>query len=303
MKCLVFAGGAEKGIAYLGILKFVEEYDLIKEVECLYGTSIGSIIATLISIGYTSRELEYLILKTNIKELIPTDEFNIEKLLTTLGFIEPTRLHKLIRLLIEKKTGTQNITFKQHFSKYNKKLVITGSCISEYKCYYFSYETYPDMPIFDAIAIITCIPILFKPISFENKLFIDGAVYDNYPVYHASLSYKLSDIFGFLIIIDYTKESTIDSIDKYLLILFKSIDVKFNYLPIQLYGDITVAIQMKNPINNIYNEEIIHEFINIGYNSIKSYYDTHKDRFRQELSIILNSIDNKDILLKYNDKL
>lgn len=302
MKCLVFSGGAEKGIAYIGVLKFLEEHDLVKEVECLYGTSIGSIIATLISIGYTSRELEYLIFKTNIKELIPTEEFNIETLLTSLGFIEPNKLHKLIRLLIEKKTGIQNITFKQHFIKYNKKLVITGSCLSEYKCYYFSIDNYPDMPIFEAISISTSIPILFKPITFENKIFIDGAVYDNYPIYHASLHYKSEDILGFLIIIDYTKESTIDSIDKYLLILFKSIDVKFNYLPIQLYGDITTVIQIKNQINNIYDEEIIHEFINKGYNSSKSYYELHKERFNKKLTIILNSIDNKDILLKYNDK-
>ena len=126
MKCLVFSGGAEKGIAYIGIFKFLEEHNLLKDIESIYGTSIGAVMAVLVSIGYTSRELEYVISKTNIKELIPTDILNIDQLLATFGFIEPHKFHKLIRLLIEKKTGIPNITFKQHFTKYKKKIIITG---------------------------------------------------------------------------------------------------------------------------------------------------------------------------------
>jgi predicted acylesterase/phospholipase RssA len=296
MKCLVFSGGAEKGIAYIGIFKFLEEHNLLKDIESIYGTSIGAVMAVLVSIGYTSRELEYVIYKTNIKELIPTDILNIEQLLSTFGFIEPHKFYKLIRLLIEKKTGISNITFKQHFNKYKKKIIITGSCISEYKCYYFSIDTFPDLSIFEALTISTSIPIMFKPITFENKLFVDGAVYDNYPIQHATKHYKLNDILGILILMDYCHEPTIQSIDKYLLVLFKSIDIKFNYLPIQLYGEFTISIPIKETINT-YDEETIRDLINIGYESISSYYKNNKNRFIKKNIVKLNSID-----YKYNDK-
>jgi hypothetical protein len=296
MKCLVFSGGAEKGIAYIGIFKFLEEHNLLKDIESIYGTSIGAVMAVLISIGYTARELEYVISKTNIKELIPTDILNIEQLLSTFGFIEPHKFHKLIRLLIDKKTGIHNITFKQHFAKYKKKIIITGSCISEYKCYYFSIDTFPDLSIFEALTISTSIPIMFKPITFENKLFVDGAVYDNYPIQHATKNYKLNDILGILIFMDYCHEPTIESIDKYLLVLFKSIDIKFNYLPIQLYGEFTISIPIKETINT-YDEDTIRDLINIGYESISSYYTNNKNRFIKRNIIKLNSID-----YKYNDK-
>jgi len=296
MKCLVFSGGAEKGIAYIGIFKFLEEHNLLKDIESIYGTSIGAVMAVLVSIGYTSRELEYVISKTNIKELIPTDILNIEQLLSTFGFIEPYKFHKLVRLLIEKKTGIPNITFKQHFTKYKKKIIITGSCISEYKCYYFSIDTFPDLSIFEALTISTSIPIMFKPITFENKLFVDGAVYDNYPIQHATKNYKLSDILGILIFMDYCHEPMIQSIDKYLLVLFKSIDIKFNYLPIQLYGEFTISIPIKETINT-YDEETIRDLINIGYESISSYYKNNKNRFIKKNIVKLNSID-----YKYNDK-
>jgi predicted acylesterase/phospholipase RssA len=296
MKCLVFSGGAEKGIAYIGIFKFLEEYNLLKDIESIYGTSIGAVMAVLVSIGYTYRELEYVISKTNIKELIPIDILNIEQLLSTFGFIEPHKFHKLIRLLIEKKTGIANITFKQHFTKYKKKIIITGSCISDYKCYYFSIDTFPDLSIFEALTISTSIPIMFKPITFENKLFVDGAVYDNYPIQHATKNYNLNDILGILIFMDYNQEPMIQSIDKYLLVLLKSIDVKFNYLPIQLYGEFTISIPIKESINT-YDEKTIQNLISIGYESISSYYTNNKNRFIKKNIVKLNSID-----YKYNDK-
>ena len=299
MKCLVFSGGAEKGISYIGVLKFLEENNLLNRIECMYGTSIGAVIAAVISIGYTSRELEYLVFKTNIRELFLPDDLNIESLINEFGFHEPHKLHKLIRLLLDKKTGIQNITFKQHFDKYNIKLVITGSCLSEYKCYYFNVDNYPDLPIFEAIFISICIPIIFKPITFENKLFVDGAIYDNYPVYDASTRYDLNDILGFFLINDhYGDKKNIDSIDQYLLVLLKSIDIKCIYLPFQLYNDISVFIK----INYIKDTKDLNKLINMGYDAMKEYYNTNTDRFHQPVKIKLNGIDNKDVLFKYNDK-
>jgi len=297
MKCLVFSGGAEKGICYIGILKFLEEYKLLDNLECIFGTSIGAVIGTLISIGYTSRELEYLILKSNIKELILPEEFNIDNLINLFGFHEPYKLHKLIRLLIEKKTNIQNITFKQHFEKYNINLVITSSCLSEYKCYYFSHENYPDFPIFDAICMSICIPILFQPIKYDNKLFVDGALYDNYPIFNATEIYQKDDILGFFLLNKHTSRKDINSIEDYLIVLLKSIDVKFVYLPINLYHEITVFIK----INHITETKDIVKLIQIGYDCVKEYYNNNIKRFHKSIHIKMNSIDNKDILLKYND--
>ena len=61
MKCLVLSGGSEKGVAYIGILKFLEEINILPDIECIYGVSVGSVFAVLVSIGYNSTELEYLV--------------------------------------------------------------------------------------------------------------------------------------------------------------------------------------------------------------------------------------------------
>jgi len=296
MKCLIFSGGAEKGIAYIGILKFLEEHKLLNNLESIYGTSIGAVIGTLISIGYTYRELEYLILKSNVKELILPEEFNIDNLINLFGFHEPQKLHKLIKLLIDKKTNIPNITFRQHYEKYKIKIVVTSSCLSEYKCYYFSHENYPDLSLFDAITMSICIPILFQPIKYDNKIFVDGALYDNYPVFEATQKYKKEDILGFFLLNNHNCKKDIDNIQDYLVVLLKSIDVKFVYLPINLYNDITISLK----INHIIDTKDTQKLIQIGYDCVKEYYYKNLKRFQTTININLNSLHNKDIIIKYN---
>ncbi|HAU8297211.1 patatin-like phospholipase family protein [Vibrio parahaemolyticus] len=51
----VFEGGGAKGIAHIGALKAIEQYNL--KIDKLAGTSAGSIIATMIALGYSADEL------------------------------------------------------------------------------------------------------------------------------------------------------------------------------------------------------------------------------------------------------
>lgn len=56
MKCnAIFEGGGAKGVAHIGALRAIEEYKLI--IDKVAGTSAGSIIATMIALGYKSRNL------------------------------------------------------------------------------------------------------------------------------------------------------------------------------------------------------------------------------------------------------
>ena len=122
MKCLVFSGGAEKGIAYIGIIRYLEQNQILDRIEGLFGSSIGSIVATLVSIGYTSNELLYIVKKLNLRDLMLNDEFNLASFLESFGFFEPNKILKLIRLLIKKKIGNDDITFSQHYELFNKKI-------------------------------------------------------------------------------------------------------------------------------------------------------------------------------------
>lgn len=294
MKCLVLSGGSEKGVAYIGILKFLEEINILSDIECIYGVSVGSVFAMLLTIGYNSTELEYLVTHINLGETLLDGQMDIQNLFDKFGLLEPHKVMKLLHLLFDKKTGIPNITFAQHFAKYKKKIVINGSCISNYECYYFSKDNYPDMPIIQAVRISISIPLLFEPCRFNDLLFVDGGVYDNFPIYTASQEYKMDDILGMLIVMENPGKHEIPDIETYIKSCMRSIDIKFNYLPKHLYSNYSVFIYVSGLYGVETNVNVIKEFIKCGYEAIKLYYDKHPERFKKSL-IRLRSIELQDI--------
>ena len=56
---LVLSGGGAKGVAHIGVLKAMEEAGLTPDY--ITGTSMGSIVGGLYSIGYTADELEQIV--------------------------------------------------------------------------------------------------------------------------------------------------------------------------------------------------------------------------------------------------
>ena len=62
--CL-FGGGAIRGVAYIGAIKAFEELGL--ESDTFAGSSVGSIFASLLAVGYTSDELKQIFAKVNFE--------------------------------------------------------------------------------------------------------------------------------------------------------------------------------------------------------------------------------------------
>ena len=59
----IFGGGAIRGVAYIGALKAIDELNI--SIKTLAGSSVGAIFAGLLAVGYTTKEIEEIILKVN----------------------------------------------------------------------------------------------------------------------------------------------------------------------------------------------------------------------------------------------
>jgi predicted acylesterase/phospholipase RssA len=290
IKCLIFSGGSFKGFSYIGVMKYIEEHKLCENISCYYGTSIGAITAVLLSIGYTSTELQYCISKLDFETLVNIKNINITDLFETFGFINPLKLYHLLDLLIEKKTKIKNITFEQHFQKYQKRVVITGSNISLLECHYFDYKTQPNLKILEGLKISSCIPFIFKPITFMNHYFVDGALYDNYPILEASKYFKPNEMLGFHIIFDYNIASKVETIEDYVKHFIFSFAISINKMPFLHFEKCTIPIVHKDVSILSIEQENINDIINIGYESIKKYHVNNPKIFHS-IKINLNSLD------------
>ena len=61
---LVLSGGGAKGYAHLGVLRVLEKEDI--KIDYIAGTSIGALVGTLYSIGYSIDEIEKVLDNLNI---------------------------------------------------------------------------------------------------------------------------------------------------------------------------------------------------------------------------------------------
>jgi len=195
IESLVFSSGGINGIYFVGCLRALEEFNMISSIKNIRGTSIGALFAVLIAIGFSSRELSETILHVNTELLI---DVSLERLISfteNFGIDPGIKLNKVCSILIEQKLEHSSVTFKELYEINPIHLTLVGSCISSGKPVYFNKDTFPDMLVTEAIRISSSIPFIFTPVTFNDNVYIDGALLDPYPVCLA----VPGNILGFLI--------------------------------------------------------------------------------------------------------
>lgn len=175
---LVLSGGAFRGLGILGAIKYLEEKNLMKYFKQYIGTSAGAIISFFLIIGYKSYEIKE-ILFNEIDNIVDIDIENIAFILEDYGLNDGSKNKELLEKYLEKKINQKSITFIEFSKKFGINLIITGSNLTKRKLEYFNVNNYPNMNIIDALLITSCIPIIYKPITFNDDLYSDGGIYNN----------------------------------------------------------------------------------------------------------------------------
>ena len=81
------------------------------------------------------------------------------------------------------------------------------------------------MDIIQALLITSCIPILYKPILFNDNLYIDGGIYSNFPLDYFEKYYN--ETIGISVITNYKKDN--NNIINYMSNILFSVMTKLSY--------------------------------------------------------------------------
>jgi NTE family protein len=200
IKNLVFEGAGVRGIAYCGAVQEMEAKNLMGNLEKVGGTSSGAIVAMMISLGYTGKDIEQLIVKTKFRKLNDGGFFfigGITRIKRYFGWYKGKKAEKWLGKIIEEKTGDADITFEELYQKGFKDLYITGTSLTKQKAVIFSKETFPKMKVRDAVRISISIPLYFEPVFLDTTgkiiyhprqthgldVFVDGGIVENFPIH------------------------------------------------------------------------------------------------------------------------
>lgn len=190
---ICFSGGGIKGVAHIGALKAFEEENI--KFDYIAGTSSGSIVACLYSVGYNSDEI-YEIFKKYINKINYFEIKNIINLI--LGILIKRKIiitglnsGKKIEKLINKECAKKEIN---NINQINKKLLIPCVNLKTGDVHIFSSiknrnrKEYSDNIIYEnninigkAVRASCSYPGVFSPCIIEDNYMVDGGIRENVP--------------------------------------------------------------------------------------------------------------------------
>lgn len=179
IKTLVLGGGGHKGIAYIGIIRKLEEMNIIRNIRRIYSVSIGSIMGLCIILGYRSDELVKIISDMDMSR---TKHITIKNIINDYGLDSGSGIINKMEELIIAKNLSKGITFKELYEKYEINFQIMASNLQTYKLVNFNHTSTPDTQVIKAIRMSIGIPLLFTKTVYEDSIYIDGGLINNYPI-------------------------------------------------------------------------------------------------------------------------
>lgn len=155
---LVLSGGGARGISHVGAIKALAEHHI--KFDIISGTSAGAFVGALLCYGYSPDEIFEIILKTRFSGFL---RFGF----STGGLLKIDRAEEILKKYIPENT----------FEALKIPLVVTASDINAGE--EVSFRT---GELAKPVVASCCLPGLFKPIHFQGRDLVDGAIFNNLPV-------------------------------------------------------------------------------------------------------------------------
>jgi len=307
IKNLVISGGGIKIISALGVIKYLEEKDLIKNIKNFYGTSAGSLLCLLLVLNFNSSEIIKFTENFDFNKIfiVNTDNF-----FSNFNICDNLKLEKVIKLFINFKLGHTSTTINQNYllndNKYEnitmnelflhtfKHLIITTVSLKFKKAIYIDHITFPNLPVWKAILMSCSIPLIFKPIEWENDLYIDGGLIDNFPLFNIPRD-EIKYTLGIEILLDMNEtDICFTNIYDYILNLIKII--MESKTEIKSYNIISILITsniIDNFLNVNINKNIKIELINQGYSQTKDFFKIKNNNINFHFDEYKNNIKSR----------
>ena len=191
---LVLSGGGVKGYAHLGVLRVLERENI--KIDYITGTSIGALVGTLYSIGYSVDEIEKFLDDVNVSSFLETVTDN-----TNLSLEKKESLKKYSAYLSF--DNELNFSFPKGLKGTGEEYLILKKMLGKYE-YMDSFDNFP-IPlrivatnlntgetkafskgdVAKVLIASMAIPSIFEPMKIDGEIYVDGLVSRNLPVEEA----------------------------------------------------------------------------------------------------------------------
>jgi predicted acylesterase/phospholipase RssA len=266
---ICLSGGGIMGLVHIGCLEYLEKNKIIKinNIKKYVGSSSGALICFLLSLKYSINDIKLFLFNFNFKIIEP--DLDLDDLFLNYGIDNGDKILYILSMFLNNKYNLNDLTFLEHYNLLNIKLLIIGSNYTLQREENFNYIDTPNMSILTALRISISVPILFTPVLYNNMYYIDGGIYNNYPIKYCNLDSTLAIN---LLVLNKLNTTNIDNIVTYFitcinLILNNCYTLNENHINI-------IKINCNSFINSIDFDLLEKEkdnIIKLGYDAGKEY--------------------------------
>ena len=169
---LVLGGGGSKGVLHVGALLELSKHQPLVFPKGVYGSSIGSVVATYVAFGLSMENAPNLLQKhLSFQAIIPSFDFaSVASAFSTKGVGGMDMFEKHILALFDE--AGLDIREKV-ISEASMPLYIVASNLTDGVPSVFSDK----IPLLDALKASCCIPGAFRPYELYGKAYVDGDIF------------------------------------------------------------------------------------------------------------------------------
>jgi predicted patatin/cPLA2 family phospholipase len=184
IKHLVISGGGPTIIQALAcIVECVScEFLNINDIECMYGTSAGAILTTMLCLKMDLDMLTDYILLRPWEDVFPIQLKTFINAFYSKGLFNTKTIIECFKPLFNAKNIDLNVTLIEFYNICGIEQHFYAFDVNAFESTDFSYKTHPNISMMTVLHMTCAIPILFSPICFGSKCFVDGGVQINYPI-------------------------------------------------------------------------------------------------------------------------
>ena len=197
IKHIVLSGGGAILFAQVGILyeSYVNRFWNFNDLQTTYSSSAGTMVVCVLCfikiIGWNAG-IDYLLKRPWANVL----SFSIENLTNAFmgkGLFDVKQIEEMYRPLLRAIDKDVDITLQEFYDIVKIDVHFICAEITEFKMVVLNRKTHPKWRLVDAIYCSCCLPLFFRPYVLENKIFMDGSLFQHFPIKSCLDSGALSD--------------------------------------------------------------------------------------------------------------
>lgn len=285
---LVMSGGHMKCISCIGCLAYLHEVGLLASIRNFVGTSAGSIMCLFGVLGFLPPDIvRFLMQHLTTEQVSKFDVDDILNVFETYGISNGQNIECFVSAMLMEKLKVNDITFIDLAKQTGKNLVVCVSNINKRRAEYWSVDTTPSVSIVKAIRASCSLPMLFTPVHHGDDLYIDGGLFDNFPIKYFQGT-LMKDVLG-INITSSSLPTAVQNVTQYAYLILQLVlmritevhenDTQNNVVTLELED--TPWLSLSDMCINV-PKDVIESYIMVGYTKMKALLETHKAKLTED---------------------